>query len=224
MDAIVLAAGVGSRAKLGYPKQLLMLGGKPMLVQVLDLIKSIKEIDRIIVTVVPDMINFFKMILCQYDHCNVCCVPGGQTRQESVYNALQICSSDRVLIHAASRPFVTKEHILNLISVDSDVVIPCVPLITAAVHKDGYFIDRDKVSCIQLPQVFKTDVLKKAHELGRGKNYAEDSCLVYDELGIFPYIINGLEQNIKITLPLDIKLANTIYNILNKPDSTDTIP
>lgn len=219
MDAIVLAAGAGSRTKLGYPKQLLMIGGKPMLIHVLDLLKSIEEIDRIIVTVIPGMTDSFKTLLCEYNHSDVCCVPGGETRQESVYNALCICSSDRVLIHAASRPFVTKEHILDLISVDSDVVIPCIPLITAAVHKDGFFIDREKILCIQLPQVFKTDLLKKAHELGRGKNYAEDSCLVFEELGIFPAIIKGLEQNIKITLPLDIKLAQAVYNILNNSDS-----
>lgn len=223
MDAIVLAAGTGSRAGLGYPKQLMTIGGKPMLIHILDLLKSINEIKRIIVSVVPDMVDNFKMILCTYNHCDICCVPGGKTRQESVYNALRICSSDRVLIHAASRPFVTKEHILDLISVDSDVVIPCVPLITAAIHRDGYFIDRDKVLCIQLPQIFKTDVLKKAHELGRGKNYAEDSCLVYEELGIFPTVIPGLEQNIKITLPLDIKLADAVYNILNNPDSRGVI-
>lgn len=219
MDAIVLAAGIGSRSKLGYPKQLLMIGGKPMLIHVLDLLKSVDEIGRIIVTVIPEMIESFKIILCEYKHCDVCCIPGGKTRQESVYNALQICSSDRVLIHAASRPFVTKKHILNLISVDSDVVIPCVPLITAAIYKDGYFLDREKVLCIQLPQVFKTEVLKKAHELGRGKNYAEDSSLVFEQLGIFPTVIKGLEQNIKITLPLDSMLAGAIYNALNNPDN-----
>jgi len=223
MNAIVLAAGIGSRAKLGYPKQLLMLGGKPLLIHVLDLLKSINQIDRIVLTVIPDMMENFKTLTCEYNHNDVICVPGGNTRQESVYNALCYCHSEKVLIHVASRPFVTREHILDLISVDSDVVIPCVPLITGALHKDGYYIDRDKVLCIQLPQVFKTEVLKKAHNLGRGKNYAEDSGLVYSELGIFPTIISGLEQNIKITLPMDIKIADAILNSLNSKNNVDSI-
>lgn len=218
MDAIVLAAGIGSRTGLGYPKQLFKLGGKPLLIHALDLLKTIKEIDKIIVTVVPDLMEYFKALAEEYNHGDVICVPGGKTRQESVCNALQLCSSKRVLIHAASRPFVTRQHILDLISQDSDVVIPCVPLITAAVHKEGYYIDRDKVLCIQLPQVFSTEILKKAHDLGRGKNYAEDSGLVFEMLGIFPAIIPGLEHNIKITLPIDLKIAEAILNYTNRSE------
>lgn len=222
MDAILLAAGSGSRSKLDYPKQLLMLGGKPLFIHALDLLKSIEEIDRIIVAVIPHMIEDFKRLINEYNHNDVICVAGGKIRQESVYNALCLCHSDRVLIHAASRPFVSKGHILDLISVNSDVVIPCVPLIPAALHKDGYYIDRDKVLCIQLPQVFKTDILKKAHELGRGKSYPEDSSMVYGELGIFPAIIDGMEQNIKITLPIDIKIADVIFNTFNDTNDIDS--
>lgn len=224
MDAIVLAAGTGSRTKLDYPKQLLTLGGKPLLIHVLDLLKSVKEIDRIIVAVIPGMMEDFKKLTASYNHSDVICVPGGNTRQESVYNALNYCNSDRVLVHVASRPFITRKHILDLISVDSDVVIPCIPLIYAAVHKDGFYINRDRVLCIQLPQVFKTEILRKAHILGRGKNYAEDSGLVYQELGVFPTIIDGLEQNIKVTLPIDVVIADAIYKYVNNSNEINSKP
>jgi 2-C-methyl-D-erythritol 4-phosphate cytidylyltransferase len=71
---------------------------------------------------------------------------------------------------------------------------------------------------IQLPQVFNTEILKQAHEKGKGKNYSDDSSLVFAEMNVFPTLINGLEQNIKITTKLDILLSEVLYEEIGNGD------
>lgn len=212
MDAILLAAGVGLRTRLNYPKQLMRLGGKPIIIHSLEVLKSTGKIDRIYVTVIQNTVCYFSRLIQKYGFEDVVCIPGGDTRQESVYNGLKHCTSERVVIHEAARPFITKEHLLDLISVDSDAVVPCIPATSTVLYKDGFFLNRDKVLMVQLPQIYNTQILKKAHELGAGKSYTDDSSLVYKELGIFPTIVDGLEENIKVTTPMDVKLAEVIYD------------
>jgi len=212
MDAILLAAGEGTRANLDYPKQLLIVHDRPLFIYVLEILESVEEIEKIVVAVIPDMIEEFESLLSKYNIKKAICINGGKTRQESVYNALKSCRSEKVLIHVASRPYITREHIKELISYDSHVVVPYVPFIYASVDKDFNYLDRNNIFCIQLPQVFSTKILKNAHELGKGKNYTEDSELVYKEMGISPLLIRGLDKNTKITFPYDIEMAKIILN------------
>ncbi|WP_037373174.1 IspD/TarI family cytidylyltransferase [Anaerovorax odorimutans] len=211
MDVIILAAGIGKRAKLNYPKQFMRLGGKPLIVHAIDLFNKVSNTEKIIITVIPGQMDFFKELISDYGFSNCICVEGGSTRQESVYNALQVCSSERVIIHEAVRPFVTLEFLKKLKEKEGEAVVPCVPVTSTVFYKED-FLDRDKVLCVQLPQIFNTGLIKKAHELGKGKNYTDDSSLLLHELGIDPVIVDGLDQNIKITTPQDIKIAEVIYN------------
>jgi 2-C-methyl-D-erythritol 4-phosphate cytidylyltransferase len=72
---------------------------------------------------------------------------------------------------------------------------------------------------IQLPQVFNTEILKQAHEKGKGKNYSDDSSLLWNEFQMFPILINGLEENIKITSKWDVRLAEVIYDEISGGDN-----
>lgn len=189
----------------------MMLGEKHLFLHSVELFSNIQEVDKIILAVIPDMVEVFEKILSEYNFKNICCVEGGVTRQESVYNALKHCNSDRVILHVASRPFVSKEHIYKLMFVNAKVVVPYVKQIYSMVSNGKNYIDRDTVYNIQLPQIFDTKLLKAAHNLAKGKNYKEDSELVYKELGVFPTLIEGIEQNIKITTFFDVKMANFFY-------------
>ena len=211
MDVILLAAGIGKRAKLEYPKQLLKLGEKPLLIHTIELLESALEINQFIVSVIPGEKELFENIISTYGYDHCICVEGGNSRQESVYNALSLCTSDRVLIHEAVRPFASKELIGRLILASGQAVIPCVSETSTVFYKDEY-LDRNNVQCVQLPQIFDTLSLKKAHESAIGKNYTDDSSLLFYESGILPTIIDGLEENIKITTPIDRKIAEVIYN------------
>jgi 2-C-methyl-D-erythritol 4-phosphate cytidylyltransferase len=213
INCIILAGGIGKRAKLNVPKFFMRLGGKPLIIHVIDKFLKIKQIDKIIIPVFPSSINEFNDLIKLYynEVSKIVIIKGGKTRQKSVYKALTYVDSKRVIIHESVRPFVTENHILDLLSIDSDVVIPCIPIVPTITTVDGRYIDRNIVRNVQLPQVFNTEILKKAHEKALNKVYTDDSSLVYYELGMSPTIINGLEENIKITTPLDVKLSEVLY-------------
>jgi len=211
MDVIILAGGIGSRAKLNYPKQFMRLGGKPLIIHAVELFDKIIDIDKIIISVIYGEVDCFQNVLHDYGYDHCMCVNGGNSRQESVYNALQHCTTERVIIHEAVRPFVTRDFIQDMMSIEGNAIVPCLPVTSTVFYKSDY-LDRDKVLCVQLPQIFNTVLLKRAHESGRGKCYTDDSSTLFYELSITPIILEGLDENIKITTPLDIKIAEVIYN------------
>lgn len=216
MDAIILAAGYGCRTNLHFPKQLMRLGGKPLIIHALDLFMNIQEIDNIIITVIPETINEIKEIInAYYDISKIKIVEGGSTRQESVRLALEHVKSKRVIIHESARPFINRRFVINLLSIEGDSIIPCVPVIPTIYNKKGYYEDRDKLVDIQLPQIFNTELLKQAHMEAIGKNYSDDSSLICDELCVYPILVKGLEENFKITSSIDIEIARCVYETIN---------
>lgn len=217
MDCILLGAGVGTRAKLNMPKQMFRLNGKSLIIISLDLFINIEQIENIIVTVVPEMYSeFYELIQTYYrDNLKIKIIPGGSTRQESVWLALQHTKSQRVIIHESVRPFVNEKHVKDLMSIEGYVVVPYIPIVPTIYNKNGYYEDRDKLCNIQLPQVFNTEILKQAHYKARGKNYSDDSSLVCAEFDILPVLIKGEENNFKITTPLDIEIARCLYEANN---------
>jgi len=206
-DVILLAAGLGLRSGLSYPKQFYLLGGKPIVVYPLELFESMEEISRIIVASRDNRVQTY---IDQYKISKAVVIEGGDTRQESVKNALVYCQTDRVIIHEAVRPFITKEHVRELLSIDDTAVIPIESLnFTLYDTSSELFPSRDTVFNVQLPQVFDRRILSGAHFLA-DKTYTDDSSLLKDVFGISPAVIKGLEHNIKITTPLDFRLAEAI--------------
>jgi 2-C-methyl-D-erythritol 4-phosphate cytidylyltransferase len=212
VDAIILAAGHGTRSKLNYPKQHFRLNGRPLFVIAVDLLMSIEQIENIILTVIPEMHSEFNELIQKYypNNSKIKIVFGGKTRQESVWLALQHVKSQRVIIHESVRPFVSKVHVEELINAKGDVIVPYIDVIPTIYNKDGYYEDRTKLCNVQLPQVFTTEILKQAHYNARGKNYNDDSSLVCAEFNIQPVLVKGLEENFKITLPTDCLLAEVM--------------
>jgi 2-C-methyl-D-erythritol 4-phosphate cytidylyltransferase len=212
-NVIYLAAGAGSRSKLGYPKQCYLLEGKPVMVYALEIFESMEEIDSIVVVSLEERIKDFEKYLKDYQITKARCISGGTTRQESVFKGLQYCNSEYIIIHESVRPFINKEHIMTLLreSKKHPVVVPYIPIpFTVGDKKKFSILNRSDLINIQLPQVFKSEFLKRAHDLAIHNNYTDDSTLVLDILGIVPHYVEGLEENIKITTPLDIQLAEAI--------------
>jgi 2-C-methyl-D-erythritol 4-phosphate cytidylyltransferase len=214
LDLIVLAGGVGTRCNLGYPKQFFRLNGVPLLILILEKFRSIKEINKIIIACVPEYLKETEDIINKYNISNYLCIEGGKNRQESTYKALQHVTTDRVIIHESVRPFVSVKHIKELIYIDSDVVVPCISIIPTIANKNGYYLNRNDLVNIQLPQVFNTDLLKNAHYKAIGKDYSDDSSLLFCEFDVFPLLVKGLEENIKITTEFDTKVCE-IYEANN---------
>ena len=214
MDAIILAAGLGKRTKLHEPKQLFRLGGIPIFIRIINIFQSIDEIDKIILAVIQGQEEYFSDILKDYNIKNIEVISGGNTRQESVYRGLKHVTTEKVIIHEAARPFINKEFLERLIHNENDNVVPILNIpFTVCNLKEKYYPNRQDVVNIQLPQKFNTKLLKEAHFKYEGYDFTDDSSLFALVNGIdnITYI-EGLEENIKITLNIDTKIAEVIYS------------
>lgn len=217
MDCILLAAGQGVRARLGYPKQLARLDGKPIFIHTLQALSIMTEIKKLLLAVPPGREDDFTSLNEQYGITKVQIISGGLTRQASVANCLPYVTSEKVMIHEAVRPFLTREFLRDLLEAGLKSrypVIPCCGVPFTVLLNSNVYPVRSEVYNVQLPQIFPAALLKQAHyqawDKGNG-NYPEDSSLVFAETGVYPCVIPGLEQNIKITTPLDLLYAEVLH-------------
>ena len=209
IDVIYLAAGYGKRVKLGYPKQFARLGGKPIMIHALEVFQGMDEIDTIIIAY-ADIVKT-EAILRPYEIKKAYYVLGGQTRQESVKKALEFVSTEYVLIHEAVRPFITAEFIKTVIEMEGQAVTPWKQAISTVISAAGKSYDRDYLGEVQMPQKYNTNLLRMAHQKALDFIYTDDADLLNKVAFVKPNVIPGIEENIKITTPLDLVIAEAIY-------------
>lgn len=223
LDCIYLCGGKGVRANLGHPKQYYLLGGKPLFIHGLEILRQCKDVGNIIIPT-EDEAKIIK--LCnQYYIDNIITVKAGDTRQESVYNALTDTITEYALIAEGVRPFINKEFVERIINTEAQFVVPISKSMASVITKDCKSINRELVGEVQLPQKYKCDLLKLCHAKAREineNNYTDDADLIiniYPTLnkmsGFYHKIIDGIEENIKLTTPLDIVISEAIYKKLN---------
>ena len=203
LSAIICAAGKGERAGFNRNKLLAPLYGEPALFHTLKKF-NLSEISEVIVT--SSVFDFEEIkALCKPFDFKV--VPGGNTRTESVKNALNEVTGDIVLIHDGARPFVSEKLIKDCIdSVKKYGSGICAVRATdTAVYADGEVserLDRDRLYLIQTPQGFFTEDIKRAYSLAGDGVYTDDSA-VYGEFIKKPHIVDGDRGNIKLTFKED---------------------
>lgn len=220
MDAIILAGGIGKRMKTNYPKQFIELKGKPLLIYALEAISKHDKIENLIITYPLKHIDKFRDIVASYGINRVIFVEGGNSRQESVMNALKEVNSKDVMIHEAARPLLSLEFIDEIINSMEDGiggVVPVIKIPFTVTVGDEFMeeeLDRSKLRNVQLPQVFNFKILyeshKKAHD--EGCKFTEDGSLVFHYGGKIKFI-EGRESNIKVTSSFDIHMVNKLFNI-----------
>jgi 2-C-methyl-D-erythritol 4-phosphate cytidylyltransferase len=214
MDCLYLAAGLGKRLRKEKPKQFLHIFNKPLFIYALEVLEKVEKISRIVMTYHPDLKILYQKYLEEFNISRVEMIEGGHTRQDSVWRGLQRIRSARFILHEAARPFLSKHFIHKLLTYKDDTVIPTVS-IPFTVSLGGKYmeasLDRSQLHNIQLPQVFKTQVLVQAHKKAQSDNFlsTEDGILVF-RLGKKVRFVDGLESNIKITTPLDLVFAETL--------------
>ena len=178
--AIVFAGGSGVRMGAGVPKQFLEINGKPIIVHTLQLFQCHDMIDKIYISVLADYIPYMKELVDEYRLNKVAdVIPGGETAQDSIYNALKKAESENaedsiVLLHDGVRPFVSYEVISNNIrSVqEKGNAITCTPCFeTIMISKDGSHVDsvpyRKETFAAQAPQSFYLKDIIAAHDAVR---------------------------------------------------------
>ena len=211
-SVIVLAAGRGSRTNLDYNKVFYTFeNGQTVLNKSLSVFLSDEDCKQVVL-VCADYEKDYVTENYLYDS-RIQVVTGGQTRQDSVYNGLQIVDQDYVMIHDGARPFVEKKWILDSKhSLETeDACLLMVPSVdTTKIVVDGYVkesLERKLVYHAQTPQCFKTDLIKECHQLARNKQVqaTDDAQLVEWFSKVRVKVVLSSFTNKKITLPEDLK-------------------
>lgn len=223
-SAVIAAAGLSSRMK-GVNKQFLLLNGVPVLARTLMVFDGVDEIGEIIIVVQKSEILVVNDLVREFGIKKVkAVVPGGDTRQKSVYEGLKNVHCGKVLIHDGARPFVTKKEILNVIH-ELDFCVAAAIGVTPkdtikTIDKKGFTdvpLNRDELIQIQTPQGFKTDVILSAHiQAEKEQREATDDCALLEYTGVPVKVLEGSYNNIKITTPEDIAIAKGILSADNR--------
>lgn len=215
---VLLNGGIGSRMQSASPKQFLKLNGIPMLVYSLLCVNSLKAIDEIVINYPLGYDKEIRAVIESYAVGKVVVyVEAGKTRQESVSLMLPHCSNKNILLHETARPLVKEGDFLRLIESEHENVglMTKIPFAVVPVNNKtnkvlGSF-NKEDLRNVQLPQKFNLESLKKAHIWAKSHNkfYADDASLCSD-FGLDVRFIDGSEDNIKITTPLDVILGEAI--------------
>lgn len=227
--AIITAAGKGTRLKSDISKQFLNIYGKPILAHSISAFQNSSNIKEIYITVPKNYLSFCKEeIIKKYTFSKVKeLVIGGDTRQESVYNALQaLPSSCRIVsIHDGVRPLITTEEIdlliKNLIKLnkkDNSIkgIIMAAPAYDTVkkINEDKIIdktITRNLVCMAQTPQTFFFESILDAHKKALQDDFAgTDDASLIERLGYKVMVVIGRHENIKITTAMDLFLAELI--------------
>jgi 2-C-methyl-D-erythritol 4-phosphate cytidylyltransferase len=222
--AILPAAGLGTRMGAETPKQFLELDGVPIVVLSLRSIASCEFVTDIIVATRGDEVERLeKRIRDEKFKQSVRVVRGGDSRQDSVAQALQLVSNDTeiVLVHDAVRPFVTHDQITRVIEEARKcraaiLGIPAMDTVKevkrASLPEDVALITatipRERIVLAQTPQAFSTKLLKEAFARAQadGVNASDEAGLI-ERLGYDVHVVLGSERNMKITKPADMELS-----------------
>lgn len=220
---IILASGTGTRYGGDIPKQFVKIAGKTVFEHTIAIFEASKEIDEIIVVITPEYHHFGEELIVKNSFKKVTkLLNGGETRKES--SSIGINSIDdedaNVIIHDCARPFLSQRIIKDCIKALEtynavDVAIPSADTIIKVKENIIENIpERKYLKRGQTPQCFKLSVIKKAHELSKNDTNFTDDCGLIIRYGLGDvYVVEGDVENIKITYPEDIYMADRLFQI-----------
>ena len=215
---IIVAGGKGLRMGSDIPKQFLPIGGKPVLMRTLERFREYSK-DIQIILVLPEAQQPYWHELCQEYHFDVeyTLANGGQTRFHSVQNGLAKVPDDAigvVGVHDGVRPFPSIEVIRNCYTTarEKKAVIPVIPVVETVRHLEGEqskTVPRDAYRLVQTPQTFDIQLLKAANRQPYNDGFTDDASVV-EAFGYNITLVEGNRENIKITTPYDLKIAEVL--------------
>ncbi len=224
-NAIILASGCGIRFQDNQPKQFMKLAGLPVIVHTLRTFQTSALIDSVVVVCHEDYVDHVWGLCDQYGLGKVAkVVVGGETRQDSSRIGLECCGpdTDYVLLHDSVRPFLTHKVIDKLVAAVRiygavDTVIPSADTLVQ-IDAEGFIEaipDRSSFRRGQTPQAFSYRLILNAHKkaIVDGIVNATDDCQLAMRLGNKVFTVNGEEQNIKITYPIDLHIADKFFQL-----------
>ena len=218
VDAVLPAAGSGTRFGAGYNKAFVTLGDAPLFVHALRTLCAHPAVDRVfLVMQEKDFAALPDLCLYGCDDTVIEFTEGGATRRESVQNAVLRSDADIVLIQDAARPFITFSYIDGCLAAletcrGATVAAPATDTVKIADEKGlvTQTTDRARTWMTQTPQCFDRKTLLRAYDAYDGSYEATDDCMLLEHLGEAIAIVPGSRSNIKVTTPLDLVLAQAL--------------
>lgn len=217
--AIILGAGAGTRMRADKSKLLLEINGKTVLERTVETFSKIKEINEIIVVCRESDLDSFENVLSSY---NVSYCFGGDTRQQSVLNAVEtIDECDYLLVHDGARPLITEKEITDTLTSaiqNGAAAVGVMVKDTIKVIDSNYRIistpDRSSLVSIRTPQIFEFKMYVDAVEKAKadGKDFTDD-CQLIEYFGKPVFTVIGDYGNIKITTPEDLPMAEGVLKM-----------
>ena len=215
---IIVAGGKGLRMGSDIPKQFLPVDGLPVLMRTIRRFREYSA-DINIILVLPKSQQDYWQSLCKeygFDE-RYSIADGGETRFHSVSNGLALIPDDAdgvVGVHDGVRPFPSIEVITRcyVTARQQGAVIPVIPVVETVRHIEGdnsRTVPRDEYRLVQTPQTFDIQLLKRAYRQPRSPIFADEASVV-EALGESITLVEGNRENIKITTPFDLKIAQAI--------------
>jgi len=226
--AVVLAGGIGERVGLGMPKQLIRIAGKAIVEHTLEALEASPLIDEVLVMMNEASLHELDHLMTDSRFSKVSAVlPGGDTRNDSTRLALDALpphGETKVLFHDAVRPFLDERIIEDCVNAldEFDAVDTAIPSADTIIEVDERSTitgipPRSRLRRGQTPQAFRLSVIRRAYELAAedAEFAATDDCgVIFKYLPTVPIkVIDGAPENMKITEPLDIHIADKIFQL-----------
>ena len=215
---IIVAGGKGLRMGSDIPKQFLPIGGKPVLMRTLERFREYSPTLQIILVLPKAQQDYWRQLCADY-HFNVeyQLADGGETRFHSVQHGLALIPDNAegvVGVHDGVRPFPSIEVIRNCYEAacKHKAVIPVIPVVETLRHlqgKSSITVPRDDYRLVQTPQCFDIQLLKAANRQPYNDGFTDDASVV-ESFGHAITLVEGNRENIKITTPYDLKIAEVL--------------
>jgi 2-C-methyl-D-erythritol 4-phosphate cytidylyltransferase len=220
--AIIVAGGTGTRMKGMIPKQFIEINNKPVIIYSFEAFYQYDDTIQFIIALHADYYSLWGKIISKYPvFSRHTIVPGGETRFHSVLNALKIINEDSlVAVHDAVRPLVSKETVSRCFKTaeTNGCAVPCLEInesMREITSTGTRTVNRNKLRTIQTPQVYRSDILKKAYEQKYRIGFTDDATVV-EKAGYRIALVEGNRENIKITTKEDLILVETLLGIRSK--------
>lgn len=212
---IIVAGGKGLRMGAPLPKQFLPIGGKPVLMRTIERFRAYSNDISIILVLPKDQQDFWRQLCAEHNfQIKVLCANGGSTRWESVGNGLKLIPDDAqgaVGVHDGVRPFPSIEVIQRCYDTAKRTgsAIPVTPVVETLRRTDGTTVPRSDYRLVQTPQVFDIQLLKEAYRQPYSEMFTDDASVV-EASGHTVTTVDGNRENIKITTPFDMIVAEAL--------------
>lgn len=214
--AVIVAGGTGTRMNNSIPKQFLLLKNKPVLFYTIDtFLKAYEDMQLILVLPEEHVAAGQEIIDAFFDYNRIKITIGGRTRFHSVQNGLSLIEDESIVfVHDAVRCLLTTDLIQRCYksAIENGTAIPVIDSkdsVRIVTGEDNAAVERDRIKLVQTPQTFHSKILLPAFNIDYKDKFTDEATVV-EAFGLKVNLVQGEENNIKITRPLDLVLAESL--------------